>query len=175
MKTSWNKGLTKSSDPRVASSAKKISASSTGRASTPEAERLRREKISATAKVRGTIGGYRASAGRTKKHVVLDSFGNETCLQSTHELRLAEVLNKHGLKWKREGCFFYGKKRYFPDFHLVDLDVYLDVKNEYLIKVDAEKIALVKEHNPGLVLHVFTIDQAECLCSSMVEQSADNR
>lgn len=175
MRTSWNKGLTKSNDARVAASAIKISASVTGRAATPEAEQLRRERISRTAKERGTVGGYRANAGRTKKHIALDSFGNEVCLQSTHELRLAEILDRLQLRWKREGCFFYGKKRYFPDFHLVDLDVYLDVKNEYLIKVDAEKIALVREHNPGLVLHVFTIDQAESLGSSMVEQSADNR
>lgn len=108
---------------------------------------------------RAPHGGYRENAGRTKKHHVPDSFGTTVCLQSTHELAVADWLNASNIKWKREGCFFYGSRRYFPDFHLVESDIYLDVKNEYLIKVDAEKIRQVCEQNPTVTLHVFTLKE----------------
>jgi hypothetical protein len=108
----------------------------------------------------GQHGGYRDGAGRGKKIRVLDSFGTEVCLQSTHELRVAELLNERKLLWKRDGCFEYDGRKYFPDFHLIESDIYLDVKNDYLIKVDAEKIRKVREQN-AIDLRVFTIDQVE--------------
>ena len=132
-----------------------------GTAKTPEAEAARRAKISATAKERGSIGGYRHGAGRTKKYYVLDSFGTKACLQSSHEMAVAEWLNARNIKWKREGCFFYNDRRYFPDFYLPESDTYLDVKNEYLIKVDEDKINSVRQQNPGLKLIVFTLKNIE--------------
>ena len=40
-----------------------------------------------------------------------------------------------------------GKKRkYYPDFYLTDFDVYLDPKNDYIVKQDKEKIeAIMKQ------------------------------
>jgi hypothetical protein len=65
------------------------------------------------------------------------------------------------VKWKREGFFKYDGRNYFPDFHLVESDVYLDVKNEYLIGVDEPKIRKVREQNPSVRLLVFTLRDAD--------------
>jgi len=112
-------------------------------------------------KVRGTHGGYRERAGSSKNFYVNDSFGKLTCLQSSHELKLAQLLDEQKILWKREGCFNYdGTRRYFPDFHLTESNIYLDVKNPYLIVVDGPKIQKVREQNPDLKLLVFTLDTA---------------
>lgn len=37
--------------------------------------------------------------------------------------------------------------RYYPDFYLIDYDIYLDPKNNYLIKKDKYKIECVSKQN----------------------------
>jgi hypothetical protein len=157
----WNKGLSKETNDSLKSSSETLKAKfasgeipKTGYCSLE----YPREKLVEHGR-KG--GGYRERAGRSKKFYVLDSFGNNTCLQSSHELTVAQALDERNIKWKREGCFRYDAKRYFPDFHLVESDVYLDVKNEYLIKVDAEKIRKVREQNPTIDLRVFTLKQLD--------------
>lgn len=95
----------------------------------------------------GQIGGYRPNAGRSKKFKVRDSFGKETTLQSTFELRCAEILDKLKINWIRPKALKYNGKNYFADFYLVDYDVYLDPKNNYKAKLDKEKINLVIAEN----------------------------
>ena len=48
-----------------------------------------------------------------------------------------------GICWNRPKALYYGDRRYFADFYLVDFDIYLDPKNDY----DEEKIRLVREEN----------------------------
>lgn len=85
---------------------------------------------------------------------------NGKTLGSTYELRLAEDLDKNGVKWDTGKRFSYidptGKVRtYTPDFFLVDYNVYLDPKNDYLINnvnpalgfSDVEKIQRVMDQN----------------------------
>ena len=54
------------------------------------------------------------------------------CLQSTYESRLATILDELNIKWIRPTFLRYnidGKsKRYWPDFLLVDVNIYLDPK-----------------------------------------------
>jgi transposase len=69
----------------------------------------------------------------------------DVTLESSYELRLAENLDKNKINWQRPKRFYWfdstGKKRHYtPDFYLVDYDVYLDPKNDYLIIQDKEKI-----------------------------------
>lgn len=82
-------------------------------------------------------------------------------MQGSYELKLSQWLDERGIKWKREGCFRYDGRRYFPDFHLVETDEYLDIKNDYLIGIDADKIKRVREQNPSVKLHVFTLKNME--------------
>jgi transposase len=106
----------------------------------------------------GKMGGYRKNAGRSKKFNVVDSFGNEVCLQSAYEKQVSEILNELGVKWIRPKHLKYDDKKYFPDFYLVDKDLYLDPKNDYLAKIDAGKIRKVCEQNLVTVL-ILTKDK----------------
>jgi hypothetical protein len=104
------------------------------------------EQRSEAAKKQG-FGGYRENAGRSKKFRVKDSFGKETVLQSTYELKCSEILNELDIKWVRPKALKYNGKNYFADFYLTDFDVWLDPKNDYKAKIDSEKIKAVIEQN----------------------------
>lgn len=95
----------------------------------------------------GKLGGYRPNAGRSKKFHVTDSFGTAVCLQSTFELKCSEILDELGIRWIRPKSLIYDNRRYFPDFYLVDYDIFLDPKNDYLAKIDQVKIDKVIEQN----------------------------
>lgn len=56
------------------------------------------------------------------------------------------------IKWIRPKSLRYNGKRYYPDFYLTEYDLYLDPKNSYLAKQDAEKIACVCEQNSVKVI-----------------------
>lgn len=105
-----------------------------------------RQRLSEVAKQRG-FGGYQPNAGHSKKFRVTDSFGKETVLQSTYELECANLLNDMGIRWNRPKAMKYGSKNYFADFYLPDYSVYLDPKNSYKAKLDADKIAAVIAEN----------------------------
>lgn len=99
----------------------------------------------------GKLGGYRPNAGRSKKFKVTDSFGKETTLQSSYELECSRLLDNLKIKWNRPKALKYGARNYFADFYLTEYDVYLDPKNNYKAKLDADKIAaVIKENNVKL-------------------------
>jgi len=88
-------------------------------------------------------GGYRANAGNSKKFRVKDSFGKDVVLQSTYELLCSQILNEIGVLWVRPTYLKYDNKKYFPDFYLIEHDIYLDPKNSYRANLDNEKIQKV--------------------------------
>jgi hypothetical protein len=93
-------------------------------------------------------GGYRPNAGHSQKFYVLDSYGNDVCLQSSYEKICADILNSLKIKWTRPKHLFYKGKKYFPDFYLTDYNMYLDPKNDYLYNKDLEKInTVILENN----------------------------
>ena len=146
-KTAWNKGKTKHSDPIVAQYASSIKENySTGQVSLVGAATWDKEKRSQVAKSKG-CGGYRPNAGHSQKYKVTDSYGNEVTLQSSYELLCSQILDNLKIKWIRPKSLKYDSKRYFPDFYLPEHDLYLDPKNDYLAKLDQQKIACVKEQN----------------------------
>jgi hypothetical protein len=66
-------------------------------------------------------------------------------LESSYEVRTAEILDKLNIKWERvrKGYIWNDngkKRRYIPDFYLPEHDSFLDPKNDYLIKKDERKI-----------------------------------
>jgi len=73
-------------------------------------------------------------------------------LESSYEVKLAEILDDLNILWVkvRKGFkWFDGIKtrRYIPDFYLPDYDIFLDPKNDYLIKRDEKKIKSAMELN----------------------------
>jgi len=73
-------------------------------------------------------------------------------LESSFEVRTAVILDELGIKWikVRQGYIWNdaGKtRRYIPDFYLPKYDLFLDPKNDYLIKKDKVKIDSAMELN----------------------------
>jgi hypothetical protein len=71
--------------------------------------------------------------------------GDEITLQSSYEFIVAIELDKNNIRWFRPSYFYYldkdgVKRKYYPDFYLIDHDIYLDPKNEYLVKKDLYKV-----------------------------------
>lgn len=143
--TAWNKGLTKETDTLVAKYGETTSKTLANKPATGCCAWTTEQRSNA-AKDRG-FGGYRENAGRSKKFSVIDSFGKQTTLQSTFELRCSEILNELGVRWVRPKALKYDGRNYFADFYLVDCDVWLDPKNNFKAKQDEEKIRKVIEQN----------------------------
>lgn len=176
----WNKGLSKFSDGRilkVSMTMKEIAKNTPnfGRCFSSEKELERIAKLSDFAKKSG-LGGYQPNAGRSKKCKVVDSYGTEVTLQSSYELICSQVLDLMGVKWVRPGALKYEGRNYFPDFYLPEFDVYLDPKNDFKAKQDAEKIAsVIRENNVKVYVLLKTQLNEQSLRSILDMQSADNR
>ena len=70
------------------------------------------------------------------------------------------LLDSLHISWERPAPFAWadnegGNHRYYPDFKVGD--VYIDTKNDYLIRKDADKIRAVEEQN-GVKIHVLSLD-----------------
>lgn len=173
-KTSWNRGLTKQTDPRIAAASNAISQSMTGRPghAHTEAEKLHLSEI---AKQRGLGGFNMRSKGITYNGIKLDS---------TYELAVVQSLDQFSISWGRCGKFLYKtpdgiERTYTPDFYLPDYDIYLDPKNDFLIKninprlgyKDVDKIQWVMEQNQVKILILdkdhLTWDKIKILIESM--------
>ncbi len=102
-----------------------------------------RESLSIAAKKRG-IGGHRNSHRIKYKGVWLDS---------TYELEVARILDEAKIKWIRPTIRFLWidqnskERRYKPDFYLPEHNMYLDPKNDYLVKQDERKIRQVMKRH----------------------------
>jgi len=80
-------------------------------------------------------------------------------LQSSYEYECSKLLDKLDIRWIRPTYLVYNKiRKYFPDFYLVDYNIYLDPKNSYLIKQDRLKIDCVKEQN-SVDVYILTKEQ----------------
>lgn len=117
------------------------------------------------------FGGYQPNAGRSKRDYRIDSDGTTHLLQSSYELLLADLLDSMDIKWIRPDPFQYkldGKIRnYYPDF-LIDGRIYVDTKNDYLARKDAEKINLVEQHNNIKIIILSIKDITEDKITNML-------
>lgn len=153
-KVVWNKGLSKETDDRI----KKRSIKN----SDILKEKVRNGELLGFAKLKITNpellkrwqkqgGGYKEKSGRSKGEYVLNNLGKSFWLQSSYEVRLAKILNELNISWIRPKCLRYilnnKIKRYYADFYLIDYNIYLDPKNDWLIKVDKIKIEKVIKQN----------------------------
>lgn len=104
-----------------------------------------RKKLSKIAKKR-RFGGHTSKM----KLYFEKSNGEVVYLQSSYEILAAEILEKLNIEWSRPDPLPWidnnGEDHlYYPDFKVND--IFIDTKNDYLIKKDAEKIRCVKEQN----------------------------
>lgn len=97
-------------------------------------------------------GGYRPNSGKHGKWYFCKDMNREVYLDSTWEVEYASWLDRQNIRWNRPNYYLWidsvGKRRkYFPDFLLLDTNELIDVKNDYLIKKDVDKIQRVSEQN----------------------------
>lgn len=99
-------------------------------------------------------GGFRENSTRLHRCVY-----NGVKMDSGSEKLLAEILDKNNIKWIKNSTKFYpyqysGKnKKYYPDFYLPDLKVWVEVKG--LIYVEpwlTNKIQSVKDSGENIVM-----------------------
>ncbi len=165
----WNKGLTKKTDNRVLLNSIATRNSMIGnpnikgRGGTPEKDLERRRKLSEIAKNR-KLGGH-----TSKKSVKYQTENGIVYLQSSYEHLVAIDLDKNKIKWIRPNYLFWKDEldiehRYYPDFYLVDYDVYLDPKNDFLIIKDKDKIQRVKEQNK---IKIFILNKNQLTWNSI--------
>ena len=88
---------------------------------------------------------------------------NGVLLESSYELILAKELDKNNIKWIRPKRFKWidksGKQRHYtPDFYLPNFNIYLDPKNDYLIKIDSVKVELCSIQN-NVTIHILNKSQ----------------
>ena len=79
-------------------------------------------------------------------------FAGKVYLESSYEYKMAVELDKNNINWIRPSYLNWIddnniKHKYYADFYLIDYNIYLDPKNDYLIKKDTNKINLVKLQN----------------------------
>lgn len=148
-KSSWSKGLTKETDPRIEAQAVKIRGRKQNHKFSPEAL----EKLSRLAKERG-LGGYRPHPNKGERY-------NGRFFDSKWEVRVAKSLDENSIRWEQPKVGFVWNdrgSRYYPDFFLPEFGVYLDPKNSFLREKDKEKIENAQSRNNIRVL-VLTEDQ----------------
>lgn len=93
----------------------------------------------------------RASGHRRLKRNTYKYYG--VLLDSSWELKLAMWLDNQSIVWIRPDPLRYDDNRcYFPDFYLPEFSLFLDTKNDYLIKVDSEKIKKASKQNQVEIL-----------------------
>ena len=111
-----------------------------------------KKKMSVLAKERG-FGGH-----TSKVKILYETIdGKQIYLQSSYEILVAKDLDENSIEWIRpDPIMWYDDEgvdhKYYPDFYLKDYDIYLDPKNDYLIKQDKKKIDSVSEQNDVIVL-----------------------
>lgn len=106
----------------------------------------------------------RKFGGHTSKNKIYykTKYGTTIYLQSSYEIALAKDLDANNIEWTRPSPVHWtngdGEHRYYADFYLPEHDVYVDTKNDYLIKKDADKIKRVVSQNN---IKVFVLDKNE--------------
>ena len=92
-------------------------------------------------------------SGRIRKNIRFSRMENYkgVWLDSSYESILVRDLEKNNIIWNRPRYLRWDDngqiRRYHPDFYLPYYDVYLDPKNDFLIKKDNRKITLTAQQN----------------------------
>lgn len=102
-------------------------------------------------------GRYRTTHG---KRIAVDGI----MMRSAYEARFAKALNERSLRWEYEPRWFSlsSAKLYMPDFYVVDLDVYVEVKGWWRDDAREKFNAFVSEY-PALKCALVMKEQLEAI------------
>lgn len=164
----WNKGLTKETDLRLFRASKKvIDGYQTGRLiASRKGKHHSKETKQRLIKI-ALAANYQRVTKHTEDYICKD--GTIVRLDSSYERKLAKIFDDNDIKWIRpKPLVWYSnngmKHHYYSDFYLIDYDLYIDPKNEYCFKVQAEKIQYIKEHYKNCIfLHKYDLEETKIL------------
>lgn len=82
--------------------------------------------------------------------VFCPEINNQVTVHSTWEHDVAIYLNENKIRWIRPDFIEWidsaeTSHKYYPDFYLIDYELYLDPKNPYRMKIDEEKLSYVSK------------------------------
>jgi hypothetical protein len=124
-------------------------------------------------------GGLRNGGGKSKQIFHHSKIAGEMKL-NTEEIKLATILDKLELKWERNWKGFPyitkdGKyRKYYPDFHLIENDWYLEYKG-WITEEMIHKMEDAKKRNDLKLLIIYGNDRRyKDLGLSIVELEVDN-
>ena len=154
IREAWNKGLTKDTSVIIKDSSEKCSKTSKGKPGHPHTEESK-QKLRDHA-IKNGLGGHISKQRNIFKNIL----GEEFNLHSSYELIVANSLNENDILWVRPNPLIWIdeeniKHRYYAGFYLPEFDIYLDPKNDFLIKKDFIKIQSVRNQNNK---RVFVLD-----------------
>lgn len=163
LKKSWNRGLTKESDHRVARIAERSSRARKGKKGKPLTEE-HKKKIS----IRMSLEN---PGGKCKWYTVA---GKK--VQGTWERDIALKFEELGIKWYKPkvnkdvwSYIINGKtKSYTPDIYLIDIDIYLEVKGFWWGN-DKEKMkAVISQHPDKKLIIIEKLEYEKILRGELV-------
>lgn len=150
-KKAWNKGLTSEMDERVYKNAeaqrkqrKENGSNWIGRKHSEETK----EKLSIRACERLSKNSKYSKNIEYKPGVILESSYEVETAKILDELNIEWIKVRTGYKWDDNGKI----RRYVPDFFLPKYNIFLDPKNDYLIKKDKIKIDSAMQLNSITVI-----------------------
>jgi len=145
----WNKGLTKETDQRVKVSSQTLKGKYDLGELTPTNKGVlmskeQKDKISKTQ----LNNKYQRVCKSTIEYNCKD--GSIIKMDSSWEVTMAESLDKNNINWERPSPLPWTddkgvKHNYFPDFYVPEWDVFLDPKNDWVIKTQAPKLKCLSE------------------------------
>jgi hypothetical protein len=153
-KVAWNKGLTKETDERIKLQSNALKQSyDLGVFPKWQHSPEGLKKLSEFAKSRG-LGGYRPHPNKGSRY-------KDIWFDSKWEIQVAQILDENLVEWIRPKTGFIWTddgRKYYPDFYLPKYDIYLDPKNDYLIKQDELKISEASKRNN---IRVFILNKQQ--------------
>ena len=172
----WNKDLTKETDERILKGSITFSINEKNGLHINHPKHISEEhknKIKAS-----NFGGYTGKHSIEYKGIKLDS---------SYEYKVAISLDNNNIKWirpKKKTFKYYeyndtsNKYHYYtPDFYLLDYNIYLDPKNDFLINninpatgyKDTEKIKWVEQYNNICVIILNKDELDWCIIKNKIE------
>ena len=174
---SWNRGLTKQTDERIAKQAANASRFFQENGGTF----LGRKHSQSTKQKMSNIALKNQNEKHFGKRKVFEYAGLKFI--SSYEVDVAKSLDENNIKWIQPKRFPYkdlnGKLHYYtPDLYLPDYDVYLDPKNDFLIEhenpqfgyKDVDKIKWVEEYNNIKVIVLNKEQLSWSIIKALVEE-----
>lgn len=114
-------------------------------------------------------GGPRAGGGRSKVTEYVSIFGEKMKLNAD-EIRVAKILDESGLNWKRNwvGFKYDSNRKFYPDFYVVDLDLYIEYKGwltdamrKKMKNSNIDNLLIVVSNDPRFANDGITIENFE--------------